>query len=229
VDGRSIRLRNPSKVVDEIEHLNSKGIKDIFFVDSLFNNPREHAEKICKEIIKRGIKIGWRANFSEKFIDRDLILLARESGCKLFILGTDGASSRALSGLKKASSFSEVNRVYNLFRSIKKVNFFGTFIFNAPGDGLKSVFDILRLTIPSILTGRFGCHISNMRIYPNTLLKNLAVKRKALSEDADLFLPTYYDPWPLKFISYFINFLQKVLYRVKLSNMNLALKFAGKK
>ena len=225
LNGKSIRLRNPYKVVDELEWLSSKGIKKIFFVDSVFNFPKEHAETICKEILKRNIKIGWRAFFNEKFIDRDFILLAKESGCNLFMLGTDGASTNALRNLNKVFTFPEVNKVYTLFREIKSANFDGAFMFNIPGDNLKSIINILKLIIPSILTMRFRFHITNMRIYPNTSLHKLAIEKRIIKQDADLLLPIYYDPWPLKFISYFVNFFQKSLYFAKLLYCSFVIKF----
>jgi len=225
LNGKSIRLRDPYKVVDELERLSSKGIKKIFFVDSVFNFPKEHAEAICKEILKRNIKIGWRAFFNEKFIDRDFILLAKESGCNLFMLGTDGASTNALRNLNKVFTFPEVNKVYTLFREIKSANFDGAFMFNIPGDNLKSIINILKLIIPSILTMRFRFHITNMRIYPNTSLHKLAIEKRIIKQDADLLLPVYYDPWPLKFISYFVNFFQKSLYFAKLLYCSFVIKF----
>ena len=225
LNGKSIRLRDPYKVVDEIERLSSKGIKKFFFVDSVFNFPKEHAEAICKEILERNIKIGWRAFFNEKFIDRGLILLAKESGCNLFMLGTDGASTNALRNLNKVFTFPEVNKAYSLFREIKSANFDGAFIFNIPGDNLKSIINILKLIIPSILTMRFRFHITNMRIYPNTSLHKLAIENGIIKQDADLLLPIYYDPWPLKFISYFVNFFQKILYFAKLLYCSFVIKF----
>lgn len=225
LNGKSIRSRDPYKVVDELERLSSKGIKKIFFVDSVFNFPKEHAEAICKEILKRNIKIGWRAFFNEKFIDRDFILLAKESGCNLFMLGTDGASTNALRNLNKVFTFPEVNKVYTLFREIKSANFDGAFMFNIPGDNLKSIINILKLIIPSILTMRFRFHITNMRIYPNTSLHKLAIEKRIIKQDADLLLPIYYDPWPLKFISYFVNFFQKSLYFAKLLYCSFVIKF----
>jgi radical SAM superfamily enzyme YgiQ (UPF0313 family) len=50
VEGRRIRLRSPGLVVDEFEIMvKSLGYKYIFIVDSIFNNPIDHAYEICKE------------------------------------------------------------------------------------------------------------------------------------------------------------------------------------
>jgi radical SAM superfamily enzyme YgiQ (UPF0313 family) len=60
IEGRKLRFRSPKKVVDEIEILiNQIDIDYLHFSDSTFNIPNEHAIAVCKEMIKRGIKIKW--------------------------------------------------------------------------------------------------------------------------------------------------------------------------
>ena len=52
LEGVRYRLKSPTRVVDEIEHIQSaKNPKMFTFCDNSFNVPKKHAEAICKEII----------------------------------------------------------------------------------------------------------------------------------------------------------------------------------
>jgi len=51
--GRNIRLRPPSAVADEVEHLVAQGIDHLHTCDSEFNLPPEHAIAVCEEFERR--------------------------------------------------------------------------------------------------------------------------------------------------------------------------------
>ena len=54
------RARSPKNVVDEIQHLVEKyGVKEIHFVDENLTFDRCRTERICDEILNRGIDISW--------------------------------------------------------------------------------------------------------------------------------------------------------------------------
>jgi len=60
IEGRRVRLRDPKKVVAEMQGLQEgHGVDHFFFVDNVFNYPSHHAESICQEMIDRGLRIPW--------------------------------------------------------------------------------------------------------------------------------------------------------------------------
>src|SRR3990172_1941295 len=62
IEGRVCRRRSAEEVVDEIERVMARiGPRTFEIVDSTFNVPAEHAEGICREIIRRGLKINLTA------------------------------------------------------------------------------------------------------------------------------------------------------------------------
>ncbi|MBF0557626.1 MAG: cobalamin-dependent protein, partial [Nitrospirae bacterium] len=76
LNGRALRLRAPERVVDEIELLvKEHGVERFTFVDSVFNAPQEHARDICREMIRRNIKVNWSAWFNEKGLTREFVEL----------------------------------------------------------------------------------------------------------------------------------------------------------
>ena len=62
LEGRRYRLRSPEAVVEEIENVAVRSkVRHFFFVDSVFNDPREHALAICRELGRRRLPVRWSA------------------------------------------------------------------------------------------------------------------------------------------------------------------------
>ena len=79
-DGSDWRIRDPDEVVDEVRGLNSEfGINKIFFIDSGFNIPVDHAKTLCRAIIDSGLKIRWNSYVRPGHGDDELLM--KESGC----------------------------------------------------------------------------------------------------------------------------------------------------
>lgn len=192
--GNTLRLRDPAGVVDEIEAINKNLEAFILFADPVFNLPKQHAQAICQEIIKRGIKVKWSAYFSLKGMDEGFIKLAYAAGCRIFICSPDGYSKETLRLLKKEVSIKEVKDTLNLVRQLKlaDANFDFSFFINPPGQNYLSFFVLIGLLIKINLfcsTKEF-MHISvNIpRLEPHTELHKLAVKERMIS-GTDILLP----------------------------------------
>jgi len=212
--GRKIRMRSVGKVVDEIEELSKNGIDKIFICDSIFNYPPEHAAGICREILRRKIKIKWKAFFNEHFLNRELVDLATKAGCELFIFGPDGSHSRTLKKINKNFSIADMKRAYALVKKASGARFKCAFMFNGPGETVTTFFATLKWVLNLIRSGRFEFSISNIRIYPHTGLYRLAINRGLIREGTSLIIPRYYNPYPLRLISYFLNITGTLLYRL---------------
>ncbi len=85
LQGNSCRLRSPKKVVDEIETLvNSYGVDSIFFADTIFNYPFDHAREICLELKKRKLSVKWSAWFKENYVNKQFLFDAHR--CRVCLL-----------------------------------------------------------------------------------------------------------------------------------------------
>ena len=192
--GRSLRLRSPSKVVDEIEQIVEKyGVRQFTFADSIFNVPPQHAIEICEEIIRRGIRVGWAAFFHFKGIDENFVDLAHRAGCYLFIFSPDGYSDKALKILRKGIKKEDIRKVYNLAKKFKVSRFDFSFFINVPGLSYLDFAAILWLLVKTnfLLPRKKFMHISvNVpRIEPHTNLYQLAIQEGTLSP-TDSLLPS---------------------------------------
>jgi len=71
LQGSRLRLRSPERVVDELEALrDTYQIKLVHFTDPVVNQPAEHLRSICREVLRRGLDIGWTGFFREDTVTR---------------------------------------------------------------------------------------------------------------------------------------------------------------
>lgn len=185
--------RSPKEVVDEIQYLvDTHHLKEIIFVDSVFNIPMKHAEEICRELIKRNLNIKWTGWFCLKNMTREFIQLAVKAGCRLFELSPDAYTDKSLMLLGKNIKTSDIVRTYKLFKQTPGANVHYNFFYNGPGE---NIFSFLRLLLfflrAKIFLGTKLKHfvISHVHIEPHTELYRLSVSRGMVRDQAGFLGP----------------------------------------
>ena len=103
---RTWRGKSARRVVDEIEYALEKfpHIKIIDPIDDNFFVDQKRVIDICQEIIRRKIKISWRANCRFDYMSeysKDFIELMAKSGCSEIDFGGETGSERLLSIIAK--------------------------------------------------------------------------------------------------------------------------------
>jgi len=187
--GRKIRLRDPRKVVDEIEYLLALGVQKFAFVDNIFNLPVSHAEGICREIIRRKLCVEWSGWFEIKNTSRDLMVLARDAGCRHFGFSPDACTNGTLSALRKGITDRDLAENLRAVRSVKGIRAAYGFFVMVPGMTIGSLLKTLFLVvkIPVLLFGRGGAvFLRWIRIEPHTEIHNIALREGLLDGDTDL-------------------------------------------
>ena len=82
--GKGVRKHSTDYVMENIERLISNyDINGLYFHDNDFLIYRDHAENICRELIKTGInkKLKWAVQSGTNRIDNDILKLMAEAGC----------------------------------------------------------------------------------------------------------------------------------------------------
>jgi anaerobic magnesium-protoporphyrin IX monomethyl ester cyclase len=102
--GHTVRLRQASAVVDEIEHLMAQGVNVISFDDDNFTTSKKHAENVCREIMKRNLRISWLVHGRINNMDFDLLALMQQAGCRHIRFGIESGSPQILERIQKTSS-----------------------------------------------------------------------------------------------------------------------------
>lgn len=99
---KSIRFRSPSNIVDEIEFnikLNKVNVISVGSESFTFN--RRWVMDICKEIIRRKLKLVLFANTRYDLIDDELLKIMKKAGFKILHLGIESGSKRILNMYNK--------------------------------------------------------------------------------------------------------------------------------
>ena len=116
IEGRTIRLREPASVVDEMFAAldTHPSLSHMFIVDSVFNLPMTHAKNICRELIARGWRIPWTCYANPIVFDEEFAELAARACCGGMEVGSDAGSDAILKKLKKGFTVEQIYRLRDI-------------------------------------------------------------------------------------------------------------------
>lgn len=172
--GRTYRVRPVDEVINEINHM-EKGF--LFFVDDNIVGKPAYAKELFRALIPRKIK--WFSQASLSIVkDRELLTLARDSGCMGLFIGFESLSQENLKAMGKS-----MNRAAEYRNAIEMlhdhgIGIQGSFIFGTDYDD-KTVFsDVLRFiertrleaALFSILTPYPGTRIYETMVRENRII-----------------------------------------------------------
>lgn len=213
LNGRRLRLRDPARIVDEVEALAGQlDCPRFTFVDSVFNVPLDHAAAVCREIVRRGLQVEWSAWFHEKHMPPDFVGLARQAGCRKFILSPDGFSDHTLARLGKGYARRDVLRTYATLSRVPGIEICYNFFKNPPGQTLGNALDLLWFYARAKrqLRRRVHFEFSVLRVEPHTELHRVALEEKMVDPGDDLLYPRFYSQLRTRYIETFFNLMQRV-------------------
>ena len=118
---RDYRVRDPKKVVDEIERLvNDHGVGFFILADEEPTINKKKFVEFCQELIDRGLpdKIKWGINtrVTDIYRDRDLLRFYRKAGLVHVSLGTEAAAQLKLDQFNKETTVAENKEAIRLLR-----------------------------------------------------------------------------------------------------------------
>ena len=91
------RARTPELVAEEIEYYTTRGFRDFVFNESDFNSNLSFVIRLCKEIVRRGVKANFTAQLRVgKDCDFEYYKTMREAGFSCLRFGVDGLSENTL-------------------------------------------------------------------------------------------------------------------------------------
>jgi radical SAM superfamily enzyme YgiQ (UPF0313 family) len=172
--GRTYRVRPVEDVIDEMASM-ERGF--VFFVDdNIVGNP-SYAKELFKALIPLNIK--WFSQAALNIVkDRELLDLARRSGCKGLFIGFESLSQESLNAMGK--SMNTVNRYKDEIKMIHDhgIGIQGSFIFGTDQDDNSIFSDVLRFVekthleavLFSVLTPFPGTRIQEALLRQNRII-----------------------------------------------------------
>jgi len=96
------RMRSVNNVVDEFEWIvkNIPEIREIGIEDDTFTGDQNRVIEICKEILKRGIKIKWYCNVRAD-LEYETMKWMKKADCALVTVGYESANREILKNIRK--------------------------------------------------------------------------------------------------------------------------------
>ena len=184
--GGDWRIRDPQEVVDEIRALDDDfGINKVFFIDSGFNIPAEHAKATCRAIIDAGLRVRWNSYVRpSEDADAELMGLMKESGCSLALMAEGGRGGEGLGDrLAGLERMAELSRKAGL-------PFTMNVAFGEPGETKESVEQ--KLEFLKRVEAAFAVLRVGMRALPNTAVAQTALSEGLIESESELMRPTFY-------------------------------------
>ncbi len=191
LEGRRYRLRQSEAVVDEIESVVARsGSRHFYFVDSVFNDPREHTLSICNELSRRRMPMRWMAFCNPVGFDAEVARAMAQAGCEGLEFGLDAATPKMLAALRKPFGRKEIQTALEAAHGAG-LPFAVHLLFGGPGETWADVEEAQ--------TFLNGCAPANsvfaafgIRVYEGTAIASTAAQEGLLGADSDLFEPAYY-------------------------------------
>lgn len=134
-----VRKRTPGNVVDELESLDKRFDPPYFsFRDATFTLDRRWALEVAREIIDRGLVRPWEAVTRADKLDRELLDVLRESGCKTLRIGVESGSPQVLASMNKAI---DLEPIRSAARMMNDMGFYWSayFLFGTPHETAASI------------------------------------------------------------------------------------------
>ena len=193
VEGSGYRLCSPEEAVHTVAGLTASGLRNIEFVDNVFNSPYEHALSICELLARSNNRASLQSlEMNPLFIDDALVNAMERAGFTGIGITVESASDSVLEGLRKGFTSEHIHRAAEV---IKRHNIpcLWIFMMGGPNETEKTVAETVRFAETSIRpvdTAFFG---SGIRIYPGTELESVARQQGILSlSPEDMLEPVFY-------------------------------------
>ena len=189
IEGRTIRKHDPKKVVETILKYTEAGLDHFFFVDNTFNLPSTYANTLCEQMISSKLKITWRCILYPWKVNDELVEKMAEAGCREVSLGFESGSEKILAKMNKKYLPKEVHEISERLKKYG-IDRMGFLLFGGPSETQETAneslefADSLDLEAMKITIG--------IRIYPNTLLQQKAIKEGFITIGDNLLAPKFY-------------------------------------
>jgi radical SAM superfamily enzyme YgiQ (UPF0313 family) len=149
--GGKIRLRSPSRVVDELEYdikLCPQVVRggEFFFEDDTFTLVKSNAMAICEEILRRGLKVTFSVNARTDTADEELFRMLKRAGCRELLVGFESGDRDMLARMEKRETPDEARRFMDLTRKAG-IDVHGCFVLGLPGETEETIQRTIRFAL----------------------------------------------------------------------------------
>lgn len=216
IEGHNYRLSASESVVDTIKHLAALGLRDIEFVDNVFNSPYDHALAVCEGLAMSRPDVRLQSlELNPLFVDDDLLTAMEKAGFVGIGITVESASGIVLERLNKGFTVEDVSSAARIIQR-HKLPCLWIFMLGGPGETEATVQETLLFAERFIRPEDVAFFNMGIRIYPGTELEQIARREEILALPSEEMLePVFYfssaiDP----------DWLKRTLYKSMNAHMN---------
>lgn len=138
--GNTFRSRTANNIVQEVEAVQKLGYQRVWFADDCFTLNRGRLMKICEELIRRNIMIGWECLSRVDTVDLSVAEKMKNAGCVQVFFGIESGNNGILKIMKKQATVEQAKKAVHVFkRTGIQVGAF--FILGYPGESEETILD----------------------------------------------------------------------------------------
>lgn len=172
------RYRSAKNVIDEMEFLvKDYAIKEIMFYDDLMMP--SHVEEICREIIKRKLKVSWETPQRVDLVNPGILSLMKKAGCRLLRYGVEQGDPAMMQMIEKHITIEQVKKVFK-WTEDAGIDTFAYFIIGYAFETEKTIRATIDLA--KEINPRFVMFTKAIPL-PNTELHRIAIEEGLINED----------------------------------------------
>lgn len=193
LEGQLYRLCPPISVAQTVRTLAAQGLRDIEFVDNVFNAPYEHAMGVCEALARVGSPARLQSvELNPLFLDDALLDAMEQAGFVGAGITVESVSDAVLDAMQKGFTAADVHHAAAAVRR-HHLPCLWIFLFGGPGETMQSVCETLEFAHAQVRPGDTVFYNVGLRIYPGTGLERLARDEGVLDQPPEEMLePAFY-------------------------------------
>ncbi len=190
------KYRSVDNVLEELRHIRSLGIKEVFFMDFTFEARRRNALALCQRMVQERLDLSWVCSSRAGTLDEELLTWMKRAGCHTLLLGVESGDEKLLEDYSKGVTKEQMRRAFSLCRTLG-IRTLGHFIIGLPGETEETA----KKTIA--FAKELDCDIASFNIAVPVLgtpLREAALRRGYLEDEGLVFdssdaYPVLETPW----------------------------------
>ena len=134
IEGSTCRLKEPGSIADAVMRFTAEGLRDIEFVDSVFNAPLRHAMEVCAALARVRHKGRLQClDLNPRDFDDALMTAMERAGFAGMGITLESASDPVLHGLRKGFTSKDVHQAAEVVRR-HRIPCAWIFLLGGPGE-----------------------------------------------------------------------------------------------
>ncbi len=135
---RKVRSHSVAYFVDQMELLANRGVTFFYVSDDTFTMDGRRVVAVCKEILRRGLKVTWQAISRVNYVSGQILFWMRKAGCIQISYGVESGDHGIRKLLRKDIGDGQIQKAFAL-TSAHGIMARAYFIYGNPGESRQTI------------------------------------------------------------------------------------------